>query len=176
MVLLNVSDLIKLISSYNIFNNLLPGVVFCVLVNELIGINLSQDDVVTGFFFYYFIGLLISRVGSIIIESTLKKLKLIRFGIYSDFISASKNDSKIELLLESSNMYRNLISMSLCMLILYLYIYIKSIYPALIEYDKYISLSLLLLIFSYSYVKQNEYIFNRVELSKGNRDNGVKSM
>jgi hypothetical protein len=79
-----VSDFIEKISSYNLFNNLLPGVVFCLLADKFFSFSLIQSDIVVGLFFYYFVGLVISRVGSIIVEPLLKNIKIIEFTKYSE--------------------------------------------------------------------------------------------
>jgi hypothetical protein len=60
------------ISSYNIFNNLFRAL-FVYLLERLTKVILSTDDIVKNIVLYYFAGLIIGRVGSIIIEP-LKKL------------------------------------------------------------------------------------------------------
>jgi hypothetical protein len=105
------SDFLKNISSYNLFNNLLPGVVFCVSLDKIFSISLIQEDIVTGLFFYYFVGLVISRVGSVVFEPVLKATGFLSFANYSDFISASKEDPKIEVFSEVNNMYRTILAM-----------------------------------------------------------------
>jgi hypothetical protein len=36
----------------------------------------------------------------------LKKISFLKFALYSDFVSASKNDTKLGVLSEADNMYR----------------------------------------------------------------------
>lgn len=93
------------LSSYNIFNYLFPGAVFCVVSDRYFTIPLLQDSIIDGLFLYYFVGLVISRFGSIAIEPLLKKLRIIQYSEYADFVEASKADPKIEILSESNNMY-----------------------------------------------------------------------
>ena len=66
-------DLLEKLSSYNIFNYLLPGIVFVALADALTSFHFVQQDIVIGVFVYYFIGLIISRLGSIVIEPILSK-------------------------------------------------------------------------------------------------------
>ena len=80
------------ISSYNIFNSLLPGIIFSYLVSIFTSIDIIQDDLVVGIFFYYFVGLIISRLGSILVEPLFKKLKLIKYADYSDYLQAKAKD------------------------------------------------------------------------------------
>ena len=89
-------DILQKLSSYNIFNYLLPGIVFVALLRLFTSYNLIVNEVIVGAFLYYFIGLIISRIGSLVIEPILKKTSLINFSDYGNFISASKKDEKIE--------------------------------------------------------------------------------
>ena len=104
-------ELLDKISSYNIFNYLFPGIVFVVILSKISSYNLVQSDIITGAFLYYFIGLIVSRVGSLFIEPFLKWLRFLKFSDYSKFVAASKVDSKIELFSEVNNMYRTLCSL-----------------------------------------------------------------
>jgi len=157
------SDFMKQLSSYNLFNNLLPGVVFCVLISQLFPVSLIQKDIVTGVFFYYFVGLVIGRLGSIVIEPILKKIKFISFSSYSEYLTASKVDPKIETLSETNNMYRAMLSMALAIVIAAIHFYLSDEYTNYLVYSKYILVSGLLMIFGWSYRKQTQYVKSRVE-------------
>ena len=73
-------SILEKISSYNLFNYLLPGVVLCVVSDRYFDIPLLQDSIITGLFLYYFVGLVTSRFGSIVLEPILKKLKIVKFA------------------------------------------------------------------------------------------------
>lgn len=105
------SELLQKLSTYNIFNYLFPGVVFVILLNRFTEINLAVDDVILGMFLYYFFGLVLSRIGSILIEPALRRTKIVQFSDYARFVRASKLDDKIELLSEVNNMHRTIIAM-----------------------------------------------------------------
>lgn len=64
------------ISSYNIFNNLFPGIIFCSVMTKITRFNFATDTIIEQFFMWYFIGMVISRIGSIFVEDTLKKIRL----------------------------------------------------------------------------------------------------
>jgi hypothetical protein len=83
------------LSSYNLFNYLLPGIVFVVLSEALTQYSLVQDDIVIGIFLYYFVGLVISRFGSLAIEPMLKRVSFLQFAEYKEFVAACKEDEKI---------------------------------------------------------------------------------
>jgi len=88
-------DLLDKLSSYNIFNYLLPGIIFVVIAEKLTSFSFIQDDIIFGIFLYYFIGLVISRIGSLLIEPSLKKIRFLTFAPYSEFVTASKKMSSL---------------------------------------------------------------------------------
>lgn len=81
-------------------------------------------------------------------------------------MKASKEDESIKIFSEQNNMYRSFISMIILFLVLKLY----EAYSPQIEWlkyiDEYILLILLIILFIFSYVKQNNYIKKRVSISK----------
>ncbi len=156
-------ELLDKISSYNLFNYLFPGILFAVLSKEITIYSFLQENLIIGVFVYYFIGLVVSRIGSLIIEPILKKLSFLKFADYKDFISASQTDSKIELLSEINNMYRTLTSLFILLLLLKLYELIESNLPILKDWNSYILLALLLFMFLFSYRKQTNYIIKRIK-------------
>jgi len=156
------SELIKKISSYNIFNFLFPGILFVYLTKILFSINLLQDNIFIGVFLYYFIGLVISRVGSLVIEPVLKIFNLLKFADYSDYIKASKKDSMLELFSEVNNMYRTLSSLFVCIFIFWLYLFLSRYYNLCKSTNKIIMLLTFMSLFVYSYIKQSNYITKRI--------------
>jgi hypothetical protein len=156
-------EILDKISSYNLFNYLLPGVLFAYIASNLTGLNLIQTDLITGAFVYYFIGLIISRLGSLIIEPILKKTKFVNFADYKDFVLASKTDTKIDTLSEANNMYRTLMSMLLLTIILDLYSYLANRIPVIKDYSIMLLVILLFIMFLFSYRKQTNYITKRIK-------------
>lgn len=159
-------DIIDKISSYNIFNYLFPGVLFVVIAKHLTDYDFIQEDNLLGAFLYYFIGMVISRFGSVIIEPFLKKIKLLKFREYKKYVSASKKDTKIELLSEVNNTYRTLNSMMVLLLLLKLYNTLSTKYG----FDNSVSLItltiLIFVLFIFSYRKQTNYITKRIDANE----------
>lgn len=156
------SDFLKLISSYNLFNNLLPGVVFCVLASQLFEMDVVKEDLVTGVFFYYFVGVVISRVGSIVIEPLLKHLKVIEFTSYQDYLNAKEKDADISILLEQSNSYRSILGVAFCLLCTYFHFILIGLSDVFNKHHAVIYISLLLIMFALAYRKQTRYIVSRI--------------
>lgn len=159
-------NIIEKITSYNLFNYLLPGVLFTVLLNRVTSYSIAQNDLIIAAFVYYFVGLVISRVGSLVVEPFLKWISFLKFASYSEFVTASKSDSKIEVLLETNNMYRTIIAMLLLLPLTRIYEMLSIQKPFLSEHRVGILVLFLLVIFLLSYKKQTVYIKGRVETGK----------
>lgn len=155
-------DLLDKLSSYNIFNYLLPGIIFVVLSEKLTSFSFVQKDIVIGVFLYYFIGMIISRIGSLIIEPTLKKIKFISFAAYPQFVAASKIDDKIDILSETNNMYRTFCSVFIFLIVLKCYELILKKLPGFDRYNSLVLIIGLLVLFLFSYKKQTKYITKRI--------------
>lgn len=156
-------ELLDKISSYNLFNYLFPGVLFVIMSKEFTNYNFVQQNEILGVFLYYFIGMIISRVGSLIIEPILKKTSFIKFSDYKNFISASKKDEKIELFSEINNTYRTIIAMMFLLIILKGYNYLETFWNISKTATSFMGMILLLVMFLFSYNKQTNYITKRID-------------
>ena len=158
--------LIEKISSYNLFNYLLPGIIFAYVIDNISDYNVIQENLLIGVFLYYFIGLTISRIGSLIIEPVLKKVKFLKFADYQDYVIYSKEDCKIDLLSESNNMYRTICSLFLCILLVKLYDLFSKHIELSSEIGVLLISILLFVLFLFSYRKQTGYITKRILANK----------
>lgn len=158
--------IIEKITSYNLFNYLLPGILFVVILGYFTPYSLAQENIIIGAFVYYFVGLVVSRFGSLVVEPLLKSARFLNLASYSDFVAAAKVDSKIDVLSETNNMYRTFVSMLVLLAAAKIYELFSYQYPFLAQYGVHILLTMLLVMFLFSYRKQTSYIRKRVELSK----------
>jgi hypothetical protein len=157
------SELLSALSSYNLFNLLLPGVLFAAFSEKITIYRFIQEDLIVGLFTYYFIGMIINRLGSLFISPFLKKISFVTFAPYKDFVKASSKNAKIEVLSEVNNTY-----ISFCAL--FVSLGILKFYEALdVRFDIVKSLTYWILpilgtiLFAYSYKQQTKYIKERVE-------------
>lgn len=159
------SDILDKISSYNIFNYLLPGSLFAAIADAYSSYSLIQKDVLIGIFAYYFFGLVISRIGSLVVEPVLTKIGFLKYADYTEFVSASKADKKIDQLVEINNMYRTLLSLFLMLIAFLAFDRLASLYPSMATWAPYIGFVALIGLFLFSYQKQTNYIVKRVDAS-----------
>ena len=158
---MELKDLISRLSSYNLFTNLLPGVLFVALLKEFTKFNLIFEPVFLGLFLYYFIGIVINRIGSLVVEPILRKTKFLTFIDYPKFVKASKMDKKIEVLSENNNMCRSLVSLCVLLLLAIGYEWLMSKWTFVDTHSNVILIVLLFLIFLFSYRKQTKYVVKR---------------
>lgn len=151
------------LSSYNFLNCLLPGAVSCFMMNLYWNRNFLGSNIIEDIFIYYFIGMVVSRIGSVIIEPICKKCKWVRFVEYEKYISASKIDNKVEILSETNNTFRTMLAMCILLILGKLYFYICSEISFIGDIEREITLIALIILFACSYRKQTRYIKNRVD-------------
>lgn len=124
------------------------------------------DNLFIGVFAYYFIGMILSRIGSVIIEPLLKRSGFVKFAEYTDFMKVSKTDPKLEVLSEANNMYRTIISLFVTLFILLGAQKLARHWSFFNENQEFLALIFLFILFAFSYKKQSNYIFHRINSSK----------
>lgn len=156
--------LLEQISAYEILNNLLPGTLFCALLKWHTGFQPESNNAVAEIFIFYFVGLVVSRFGSLVIEPLYKKLKIIKTADYTSFIIASAKDSKIDTLSTKNNMYRTFVAVFFLYAIFLAAEWLVIKCPVLQPWLTGLGVILILLLFSFSYRKQTDYIRNRISI------------
>lgn len=156
-------DLLDKLSSYNIFNYLVPGIVFAVLGEYITHFQFIHADIVIAAFVFYFIGLIISRIGSIAVEPILKRWGVIEFADYGDYVTASQKDPQIEILSEANNSYRTYCSLFLCLLLLKAYELLADYCSFFENAAPYIIVIGPFFLFVFSYRKQTIFVVKRIK-------------
>jgi hypothetical protein len=164
-------DLIDKISSYNLFNYLFPGFLFVCISKHVTSYNFIQDNEIIGAFLYYFIGMVISRFGSLFIEPFLKWISFIKFSNYKEFVVASKKDEKIELFSEVNNTYRTITSLFLVLLIVKAYNYVQIHWMIPNNITLIALIIAIFVLFLFSYRKQTNYITKRIKSNSDSFNN-----
>lgn len=159
-------DLLDKLSSYNIFNYLLPGVLLAVFVDALTSLKILQKDIAVGVFVYYFLGSVVSRIGSLFVEPILRKFNVVTFAPYEDFVRASKADQKLETLSEANNMYRTICALMVAVGVIMLYDQASSHWVFLATASPWVLIVSLFVLYLLSYRKQTAYITKRIEAGK----------
>ena len=157
------SELLNKLSSYNLFNYLLPGTVFVAVAESTTHYRFTHDNILISAFVYYFIGLVISRLGSLFVEPSLKWVGFVRFAPYRDFVKACAEDPKIEVLSEQNNGYRTLCALFVALPLWKLFDVLHASLHLENDWWVLVAMLLLALLFAAAYRKQTNYITQRIE-------------
>lgn len=158
--------LLEKLSTYNILNNLIPGATFIWLNNLLDIFSVSLNSVIEQLFIYYFCGMIVSRIGSLVIEKICLKSKIITYASKKHYVAATKKDKQIEVLLETSNLYRTCAGMILTIGVSKIYVMVTQYYAIPILLTKGIVLFVLFILFLTAFIKQTRHILSRIEATK----------
>lgn len=177
-------QIVDKISSYNIFTNLYPGILFCYLIKIMFNINVLSENGFENLILFYFVGMVLSRIGSVVIEPIMKKIKiknkaLLQFAHYSDYEKASNDEPLVVTLSETNNTYRTLLTCFICALVFKICIIINGVcldikFTFFQDNKDWFILILLIVLFSLAYIKQTSYVRKRVEAII-NREEASKS-
>ena len=112
---------LDIISRYHFLNFLIPGVIFLLLLNKLGIYSFNMDNIVVLLFGGYFAGMVLSRIGSVVIEPWFQKWRIVKYIPYCDFLKAEPKDTKISSILTDNNMYQYFFDSYLTFLLLIMF-------------------------------------------------------
>ncbi len=160
--------IISALGPYGIIINLIPGILFYLLAPLEFRSIVNIDNSIFLFVFCYFIGLILNRIGSLIISPMVQIVGFIKYVPYDQFLQAeevekSRAEHKLQTLVTVNNFYRTLCAMTITLIIVRVY------YSSLtcdtfifrIFLNNWIYWGLFVL-FLFSYKKQTAFIKNRV--------------
>ena len=156
--------LIEKVSEYNILNYLIPGVLFLCFIDALEIHDINEKNIYLMLFGGYFAGMVLSRLGSIIIEPFFICCRIVVYAPYPDYLKAESKDSKLHNLVTENNMYRTFVALFFVLLLLHVVNMIPSVCCFLHSMNVAFPLLLVLLvIFMLAFRKQTSYIRKRVD-------------
>lgn len=162
-------DVLKKISQYQLFNYLLSGAVLVAALDKTTGIHLGSDDAILAFFIYYFIGMVISRIGSLVVEPTLKFLRVIKFRSHQEYVRAAALDAKLDTLSQENNTYRTLIATFMVYIIaVFGNVYFSKWLTKYHTVSLLVGAALLIGLFIFAYRKQTKYVTSRIDTTLQN--------
>ena len=152
---------IEKISAYNLLNYLLPGAVFAAAFGHVSTRTILTGNIVVDLVVMYFLGMVLSRLGSIVIEPLFKWLRIVRYAPYAAYLEAEKTDSKLATLTQENNTYRTFTAVFLLLVVAKAIFFFQRKFPnANLHLDWAWPVALFLL-FAVSFRKQTAYIRKR---------------
>lgn len=153
-------DLLKKLSSYNIANHLLPGAIYTFVLCSYLGRKDIVDNLVLFFFIAYFSGVVVSRIGSLVIERLLRLIW--KKGPYEDFLAAEKDDPKLQALVEDQNLFRSVVALAVVLYLSLRYLELRANYPSLQQYDLELGAATFIVLFIIAHLSHDRYINKRI--------------
>lgn len=160
----------KIISSipvYNLLTNLIPGTVLAALLKfcvEGCDIFSLTNNIWMLAVILYFLGIINSRISSLVFEPLVKRFKIVEYASHKDFTDAELKDTsgKLTQLSRMNNEYRSYLSVFAIVLILKLTFLSSNAKEFVTDNVCWIALGLGVLLFLCSYRKQVSYITSRI--------------
>ncbi len=156
-------DLFDKLSSYNLFNYLLPGTLFAAAAGRISDHTFTQGNIVVDLFVYYFIGLVISRIGSLTVGPLMRWTSFVTFAPHKDFIAASARDPRLEVLSEQNNMYRTLCALFVALPVFKGADVLVGRLGQTSDVEILIACGAFALLFAFAYRKQTQFVKERIE-------------
>ena len=157
--------LVDSISSYEILNNMLPGTIYVAMAERYTTLSFRSGDIWSDLVVYYFIGLVIGRIGSLLVEPLLRLCKLLNKD-YENYITAELKDNRFKGLSAICNMYRTFVSVFLCLIPTFVFCCCLCMIrdnDCCLWFFRISGSIFLMIIFICSFVKQNKYINERIK-------------
>lgn len=160
--------IVNALGPYGIIINLIPGILFYLLAPSEFQSLVSADNSMFLLTFCYFVGLILNRIGSLIISPIVQIVGFIKYAPYDRFLQAeevekAKDEDKLQTLVTVNNFYRTLCAMTITLIIVRVYYSPLTcdtfIFQIFLNNWTYWGLFLL---FLFSYKKQTTFIKNRV--------------
>lgn len=151
------------ISRYEIITNLIPGALLLFILSR-IGFDILFRNVFLNIVSSYYIGLINNRFSSLCVEGLMRKIKWLEWRDYDKYNKAKTERPFLATLQETANLFRAFTAVFVLALLAVAYHSIQSVWPYAQKYGYIVILSLLFLLFIFSYRKQvNDYVVKNID-------------
>ena len=152
-----INSLFNKLSAYQLLSLMLPGASLLGTLKFIFTIDIKVNENIWWFLLAsYVVGIILSRIGSLLIEEVFKKMGFIKGYNVGNYIAKRKEDDMVETLLSFANLYRSFCALSIVLIIVTM---VKGY--GFCDYWHYFLLEvLLLLLFAFSFCKQYNYFYS----------------
>ena len=164
------SELLTKISSYNLYNYLLVGFVYNMLLCHYTQLGYMDDNIFKVLIVCYVMGLFIAKLASLFLEPFLIGLhwnnkKFLKWRNKNEYSEASFKDAKIPILLEEANVCRNFAMAIFVFFVCLIYDkYVSTYIPMIVA--EYLFYAITFFICLFSYKKKIRQISDRIDKSR----------
>lgn len=151
------------LDAYNLVANLVPGAVLVFSLNYS-GFPAPAPENVAAFLIIAFVaGVAVNRLGSLILDTPLRKIGFLKQKNYISFVNSEKNDKKLETLVANAGLYRTFFTAGLVYLVLIASNHwrVKCGWSTEALVITFVILGMMLFLFAFR--KEDNYIHDRLE-------------
>lgn len=156
-------SILQNISEYRLLNNLIPGGFFVGVLSWAAGWASSDVNFIFIIAISYVAGVILSRLGSLIVEPVAKKAFKVEFAPYTDYCQAEKRYPKLTIMNTENNIYRTFVAMGACLLLGAPLIGLLGMGNGNALCALVLMATLFIVVFMIAYIKRTQYIVHRVE-------------
>lgn len=156
-------SILQNISEYRLLNNLIPGGFFVGALSWAAGWASSEVNFIFIIAISYVAGVVLSRLGSLIVEPVAKKVFKLEFAPYDEYCQAEKRYPKLASMNTENSTFRTFVAMSACLLLGAPIIGLFGMGDGRALSLLVIASALAVAIFMLAYIKQTNYIVGRVK-------------
>lgn len=156
-------SILQNISEYRLLNNLIPGGFFVGVLSWAAGWASSEVNFIFIIAISYVAGVILSRLGSLVVEPVAKKVFKVDFASYEDYCQAEKRYPKLASMNTENNIFRTFVVMSACLLLGAPIIGLFGMGDGRALSLLVIASALSVAIFMLAYIKQTNYIVSRIK-------------
>lgn len=162
--------IIERISAYEFLNSIIPGAVYCVLVERFTSFRIISSQILVNLGIFYFIGTVINRIGSFVVGFAFRHWAKEKITPYDEYVAAESKQGRVRGLMTIRNMYRSFAALSLTLLLTIIWGWVwPSITSKWIKSGVIITGCIgLFILFGASYVRQTKFVANRVKAENKN--------
>lgn len=103
-----INSLFNKLSAYQLLSLMLPGASLLGTLKFIFTIDIKVNENIWWFLLAsYVVGIILSRIGSLLIEEVFKKMGFIKGYNVGNYIAKRKEDDMVETLLSFANLYRS---------------------------------------------------------------------
>jgi hypothetical protein len=151
------------LDGYDLVANLVPGAALTYALHFSKFPTPAPTDWAAFLLVAFVAGVTANRLGSLLIDRPLRKLKFLKPKDYDSFISSERTDKKLEVLVANHGLYRTFFTAGLIYLIL---LGLSRLFPAVASSDQLVFILFVLggmAVFLFAFRKEDQYIHSRIE-------------
>lgn len=152
------------LDAYNLVANLVPGAALTYALHFSEFPTPSPDDIGAFLLVAFVAGVTANRLGSLILDPLLRKLRFLKLKDYRSFLIREKDDQKLDALVANSGLYRTFFTAGA----IYLIALMSSSATAYLTRQGLITAFVIggMVVFLFAFKKEDGYIHSRIEAAK----------